>query len=334
MTKMLVVDDEPGIQKVLSTFFSQRGYAVRTASNGAEALRLIEEVRPHLVFLDVRMDGMSGVEVLRRIRETDPIMKVIMITAVKDDATVAQTRELGASDYVTKPFDLEYLQNEVVGKVHAQLYEELRQSYDRLQRVFRGVVEAFALVIGKTDPHYTGAHVGRTIRYGAKIVQRLRSRGISIGHVSEDLFLAGILLHDVGKIFTPKEILLKPGPLTDQEWVIMKRHPADGAAVVGQIEGLEEMAKIIRHHQEKYDGTGYPDGLRGEQIPLGSRIAAVVDAFDAMITDRPYRQGMSIDEALAELQRCAGSQFDPQIVEVLLELYRQGELKDLLRGHG
>jgi len=333
MTKLLVVDDEPGIQKVLSTFFAQRGYEVKTAGNGEDALKLFEECHPHLVFLDVRMGGMSGVEVLRRIREKDPVTKVIMITAVKDDATVTQTKALGASDYVTKPFDLEYLQNEVMGKVHAQLYEELRQSHERLQRIFRGVVEAFVLVIGKTDPHYTGAHVGRTVRYGTKIVQRLRRNGVSVGSIPEEIFLAGILLHDVGKIFTPKEILLKAGPLSDQEWVIMKKHPADGADVVGQIEGLEEMARIIRHHQEKYDGTGYPDGLRGDQIPLGSRVASVVDAFDAMITDRPYRKGMPVEAALEELKRCTGTQFDPAIVSVMLELYNEGAMKDVLHAH-
>jgi len=155
----------------------------------------------------------------------------------------------------------------------------------------------------------------------------LREKKVSLNGMPEEVLLAGILLHDIGKIFTPKEILFKPGPLSKEEWRIMRRHPVDGAEILEQITGLKEMAKIVRYHQEAYDGSGYPEGLKGEQIPIGARIATVVDAFDAMITDRPYRKGMPVERAIEELKRNRGIQFDPKVVDVIISLYEAGNLK-------
>ena len=148
---------------------------------------------------------------------------------------------------------------------------------------------------------------------------------IKVADADEEVLIAGILLHDIGKIFTPKEILYKPGPLTDEERDVMRRHPVDGADVLERIAGLRAMADNVRHHHERYDGGGYPDGLKGEAIPLGARIAAVVDAFDAMISDRPYRKGMPVEEAIAELTRNRGTQFAPGVVDAFMELYKEGK---------
>ncbi|MBI3082973.1 MAG: HD-GYP domain-containing protein [Candidatus Omnitrophica bacterium] len=196
-----------------------------------------------------------------------------------------------------------------------------------MRGVTRGVVSAFSLVVSKIDPHYTHEHVSRSVEYATKIMSRLRAMGLSFENVPEEILLAGILLHDVGKIFTPKEILFKPGPLTDEEWKVMRRHPIDGAEILEQIAGLSEMSKIVRYHQEAYDGSGYPEGLKGEEIPVGARIATVVDALDAMISDRPYRKGMTIEKAMEELKRNRGTQFDPRVVDAMVSLYEEGELK-------
>ncbi|MBI2495235.1 MAG: response regulator, partial [Candidatus Omnitrophica bacterium] len=334
MVKLLVADDEQKICRLLESFFAERGFNVLLAHDGKGALSCIRSERPHLVFLDLHMPGLNGLDVLKEARAVDETMKIIVITAIEDEEIIRKAKSLGAADYVIKPFSLEYLRDEVLTKVSTSLYEDLRASNEELKRsleemrgVTRGVVSAFSLVVSKIDPHYTHEHVSRSVEYATKIMSRLRAMGLSFENVPEEILLAGILLHDVGKIFTPKEILFKPGPLTDEEWKVMRRHPIDGAEILEQIAGLSEMSKIVRYHQEAYDGSGYPEGLKGEEIPVGARIATVVDARDAMISDRPYRKGMTIERAIEELKRNRGTQFDPTVVDAVVSLHEEGELK-------
>jgi len=334
MVKLLVADDEQKICRLLETFFSERGFEVLVAHDGKQALSCIREQRPHLVFLDLHMPGMNGMDILTEAKKLDGMMRIIIITAVEDDETIRRAKLLGASDYVIKPFSLVYLKDEVLGKVSTSLYEDLRRANDELKKslesvrkVTYGIVSAFSMVVSKIDPHYTHEHVSRSVEYASKILSKLRAKGVSFNNTPDEVMLAGILLHDIGKIFTPKEILFKPGPLNDDEWKIMRRHPVDGAEILEQIDGLKEMAKVVRYHQEAYDGSGYPEGLKGEEIPIGARIATVVDAFDAMITDRPYRKGMQIAQAIEELKRNRGTQFDPTVVDAIIEIYEEGNLK-------
>ncbi len=335
MVKLLIADDEQKICRLVGDFFAKRGYEILMAHDGPSALATIRAERPHLVFLDLRMPGMNGLDILREARAIDATIKIIVVTAVEDEETIQQARALGATDYVIKPFSLEYLHDEVLGKVSASLYqdlratnEELKSSLDRLKNIVRGVVAAFSAVVSKIDPHFTHEHVVRSVDYASKILQKLKTQGVnSFDETEEEILLAGILLHDIGKIFTPKEILYKPGPLTDEEKEIMRRHPVDGAEVLQRIAGLGSMANNVRYHHEWYNGAGYPEGRKGEEIPLGARIAAVVDAFDAMISDRPYRKGMPIEQAVEELKRCRGTQFDPNVVDGLIALYVEGRLK-------
>jgi len=317
----------------LQSFFSERGFEVLVANDGKTALRYIQDAQPHLVFLDLHMPGLNGLDILSEARKLDGMMKIIVITAIEDEETIQKAKALGATDYVIKPFSLEYLKDEVLGKVSSSLYEDLRRTNDELKKslesmrqVTYGIVSAFSMVVSKIDPHYTHEHVSRSVEYAQKILTKLRQKGVLFGDSPDEVMLAGILLHDIGKIFTPKEILFKPGPLNDDEWKIMRRHPVDGAEILEQITGLQEMAKIVRYHQEAYDGSGYPDGLKGEEIPVGARIATVVDAFDAMITDRPYRKGMPIAKAIEELGRNRGTQFDPIVVDAIIEIYQEGNL--------
>lgn len=333
MVKLLVADDEQKICRLLEDFFAERGFDVLVAHDGKAAIAAIRDERPHLVFLDLHMPGLNGLDVLAEARQVDPMMKIIVITAIEDEATIQKARSLGATDYVIKPFSLEYLRDEVLTKVSTSLYEDLRtanveltKSYDSLRQVTRGIVSAFSMVVSKIDPHYTHEHIARSVEYATKVLAKMRQKGVTFNGISEEVMLAGILLHDIGKIFTPKEILFKPGPLNDEEWKIMRRHPVDGAEILEQIDGLKEMAKVVRYHQEAYDGSGYPEGLKGEEIPIGARIATVVDAFDAMITDRPYRKGMPIAKAIEELKRNRGTQFDPNVVDAIVEIYDEGNL--------
>ena len=239
MVKLLVADDEQKICRLLEAFFAERGYSVLVAHDGPSALSCIRQERPHLVFLDLHMPGLNGLDLLKEAHSFDDTIKIIVITAVQDDDILQQVKSLGATDYVLKPFSLEYLQEEVLAKVSTSLYEDLRsaneelkQSLEELRQVTRGIVSAFSMVISKIDPHYTHEHVSRSVEYAGKIVARLRRSGMEFGGIADELLLAGILLHDVGKIFTPKEILFKPGPLSDEEWRIMRRHPVDGAEIL------------------------------------------------------------------------------------------------------
>lgn len=323
MVKLLIVDDDETIVALLEAFFKDQGYQVQKAYSGEEVLEVIKKSPPQLVFLDIQMGEVSGIDILKKIRAVDPAIKVIMLTAFSDEEKMAEAKKYGASDYVVKPFDLEELNKEVVGKVHAQLYEDLRKAYNELRETMMGVVASFASVVQRLDPHYTHEHIERVVTYAKKVVNKLAERGIGLGNISEEMFLSGVLLHDVGKIFTPREILHKEGALNDEEWKIMRHHPVDGAEMLEKIGGLKEVARIIRYHQEKWDGTGYPQGLKGEEIPLGSRVAAVVDTFDAITHNRPYRKGKGVKEALEELRRCAGTQFDPMIVELMCEIWEK-----------
>ncbi len=335
MVKLLVADDEQKICEILHAFFSERGYHVLMAHDGPSALACIREERPHVVFLDLRMPGLDGLDILKQAKAIDATIKIIVVTAIEDDVVVQQAKALGATDYVTKPFTLEYLKEDVLTKVSISLYEDLRkvneelkESVERLKNVVHGIVAAFSAVISKIDPHYTHQHVVRSVDYASKIIRKLREQGRSseFGGTPEEVLLAGVLLHDIGKIFTPKEILYKAGPLSDEEMAIMRRHPVDGAEVLERIAGLKDMAKNVRYHHERYDGLGYPEGRKGLEIPIGARIASVVDAFDAMISNRPYRKAMPVEQALDELKRHRGTQFDPQVVDTLIALYREGKL--------
>jgi PAS domain S-box-containing protein/putative nucleotidyltransferase with HDIG domain len=201
------------------------------------------------------------------------------------------------------------------------LYEKSQHTQSELLQAYNNTIEGWSYALDLRD-NETEGHSRRVTRMTVQIAQRVGMGEEEIAHVYR-----GALLHDIGKLGIPDNILLKPSPLTEEEWVIMRRHPEDGAQILGQVEGLREMSMIVKHHQEKYDGSGYPAGLKGTDIPLGSRVAAVVDSYDAMTSSRPYRKkAMTPKEAIEELRRCAGTQFDPQIVKAMEELYAEGLL--------
>lgn len=319
MIKLLVVDDQQDMRELLKSFFIERGYEVFLAVDGNEALQKIEEIRPHLVFLDIGLPGMSGLDVLPLIKQKEPFAKVIMITAFDDAAKVEQARKLGASDYITKPFSFEYLHTTVLGKVYAQLFEDLRkehqelfQAHDKLNKQTVQLVIAFNKAVDARDP-YTAQHSEEVCEIGKLIAEELKIP------LTQDLLFA-LQLHDIGKIGVPDPTLLKPGKLTDEEFEKIKQHPRIGSEIVGVLDGFKKVAEIIYTHQEHYDGNGYPRGLKKDEIPLEARVIAVADAYHAMTSDRLYRKALSMQETLSQLLKESGGQFDPLVADALIRV--------------
>lgn len=345
MIKLLVVEDEPNMRGFLKDFFERQNYEVYAASNGEDALDLIRSSRPHLVFLDVGLPGMSGMDVLARIKEFDNTIKVIMVTAVHDKQKIEEATKLGASDYVIKPFSFEYLEKVALGKVHTQLFEELREeveekellykelekkaeelqkAYGKLAQTAVQALYALAKALEARDP-YTHGHSESVTRYATWIGEKLRGKQ-GWEHVTLDtgkILRNGGLLHDVGKIGIIDGILNKPGKLTEEEWAKVREHPAKGAHILEGVEEFKEYALVARHHHERWDGKGYPEGLKGKEIPSGARIMAVADSYDAMTSDRPYRKAGSAVEAAKELLRCKGTQFDPEAVDAFIDALKE-----------
>ena len=234
----------------------------------------------------------------------------------------------GFADDVAMNIRNAFLIQDLRQKVHekAKLNRDRYDAYQRLETIFKEIVSAFAMTVSKIDPDYTYEHVEKTSKYAQKLVDELQPKEITEKIISRDMFFAGILLHDIGKIFIPKNILNKPGSLTDEEWKIIKRHPVDGFELLKNIKGMEISAEIIRHHHERIDGKGYPDGLKGDQISMGAKIVCVVDSFEAMTADRPYRKAKLKEEAITQLIENSGTQFDPQVVNVFVELCEKGEI--------
>jgi len=346
MLKILVVDDEPEITEILKNFFERKSYIVFTANNGEAALEVVKEHRPHLVFLDIRMPKMDGLTVLRNIRAIDTSIKVIMVTAIEDDKTIAEAKSLGAVDYISKPFKLEYLEKDVIEKVNAKLFGDLRKELEeksglikqlameveqvnilnkKISRNFYQTILSLATALEARD-RYTHGHSERVDLYSKIIAQELKE---SYGWEIDDEFMNALhvesRLHDIGKIAISDTVLNKLGKLNEDEYNQIKAHPVTSAHILAPIEDIKESIEIIRHHHERVDGKGYPSGYTKDQIPVRSRIIAVADSYDAMTSDRPYRKAMSIEEAISELEKNRGTQFDEEAVDAFISAFRKGK---------
>lgn len=302
---VLVVDDDPGARMVLERLLGAEGLAVMTADSGPAALDRMAERTPDLVLLDVVMPGLDGFEVCRQLKDHPGtrLIPVVLVTGLGNTDDRVRGIEVGADDFLSKP----YVVAELIARVRALL--RTKSFLDQLERV-ESVVTTLALSIEGRDP-YTQGHCERLSGMGAVLGARL---GLSDREV-DALRLAGSL-HDIGKVAVPDAILLKRGPLTADERLIIQEHPIRGEEICRPIKSFGLVLPIIRHHHERLDGTGYPDRLRGEAIPLTARILQVVDVYDALTTDRPYRQAIDPAEALATLhEEVARGWWDPSVVE-------------------
>ena len=330
---VLIVDDDKQIRRVLHEFFLSSGYKCSLAGNGREGLETFESERPPLVLTDVNMPVLDGLAFLKRIRASEPDAAVLVLTGVGDIQTAVEALKFGAFDFILKPVNLDELLIAAERALeHRQLVIERREYHALLERrvaeatrdlaatlreledTYRSTLEALGSAIDTRDLG-THAHSRRVRGYSLAIA---RAHGVPVESLRD--IEHGVLLHDIGKIGIPDAILLKPGPLTPDEWRIMRTHPQLGREMIEQIPFLRGAVPIVYHHHERWDGTGYPLGLRGEAIPLGARIFAVADAFDAMTFDRPYSRAIPFEHARTEIQRSSGAHFDPAVVATFVAL--------------
>ena len=312
----MLVDDEPANLRLLERLF-RRDYHIVTASSGREALHLLEQHDVALLITDQRMPGMSGIELLKRTADLRPHMVRIILTGYTDITSLVEAINCGqVYKYVTKPWSNEDLRQTVSRAM--EHYETTKARHElvlanerlglRLQEMTQGFVRAIADALDAKDDYVHG-HARRVSGYSTAIGRRLKLDASVLDHLQ----LAG-LLHDIGKIGTPDHILLKPAPLTIEERAVVQLHSERGARMLAGISEMHEVASAVRHHHERFDGTGYPEGLCGEQIPLPARIIAVTDAYDAMTSPRPFREALAHEVAVRHLESGAGTQFDPEIV--------------------
>jgi putative nucleotidyltransferase with HDIG domain len=332
-TRILIVDDDSSVRNVISVLLTEEGYVCTTAPNAEAALELARQSEFQLVLSDVKMPGKDGIWLLQRLRKEHRTTAVIMLTAFGETEAAVECLRLGASDYLLKPPKVTDLIRALERALGNRRYEIARERYRRSleERVREKTAKlSTALILVETSynstllalvaaldarEHETSDHSQRVMRYTQAIAAKLGVPG-----VRRDDIARGALLHDIGKIGIPDAILLKPGPLTSSEWEEMRRHPQIGWTILRSVSFLRVPAEIVLSHQERWDGSGYPRGLVGEDIPIGARIFAIADTLDAMTIDRPYRRACSFAEARAEIQRCSGTQFDPLCVEAFMSI--------------
>jgi putative two-component system response regulator len=322
--RILIVDDEETIRRLVREALSNEGYQCQEAGNANQAMDKLLSNTVDRVILDIRMPGKSGAELLPEIKLRYPDTVVIMATAVTDNQTTIQCMKHGADDYFTKPFSLDdvilsvdralekrrlVLENR---EYQRHLEEKVQAQARKIRTSFLNAVTSLVHALEAKD-EYTSGHSQRVADMSVAIAEELSLPRDNIDRIR----LAG-LIHDIGKIGVRESVLNKPGRLTDEEFQHIKQHPGIGEHILTPIVDDEGILKMVRHHHERYDGKGYPDGLSREQIPLGARILAVADAYDVMTSERPYRAAMSVETACAEIQRCKGSQFDAEVAEAFV----------------
>jgi putative two-component system response regulator len=307
---ILLVDDEPSNLHVLKQIL-QEHYHLLFAKDGQKALELCREKKPDLILLDIMMPEISGYDVCIELKKDHNTAKipVIFISALSDSLDETHGFDVGAVDYIVKPVNPAVVRARVATHLSLVRNEDLQKSrLEIIQRLGRAA---------EYKDNETGLHVIRMSHYS-----RLLALAAGFSEQDADKLFQAAPMHDVGKIGIPDHIMLKPGPLSEEEWKIMRRHPVIGAEIIGEHDSplLKAASTISLTHHEKWDGSGYPNQLRGEEIPLIGRIIAVVDVFDALTTERPYKKAWPIEEAIALLQREAGQHFDPELIPLFLNI--------------
>ena len=331
--RILVVDDEAPVRTMIGATLERQGYDVQFAQSGREAIEILERNVFDLVLTDIVMQDGNGIVLLDRVHGKQPHLPIVMVTAIHDIGVAIDSMRRGAYDYLLKPFERQHLITTVQRALdHRQAMEQnqsyqqsleqvvqartemLRQAMEDLEHSYDVTLEALGDALDLKDSETEG-HSKRVTAYTIAL-----SRAMGVESAKIKVIARGAFLHDIGKMAIPDEILRKPGKLTPAEQEIMREHCARGYHILRKIPFLSESAEIVFSHQEHHDGSGYPNGLRAEEIPIGARIFAVADALDAITSDRPYRKARSFDAAREEILRCSGTQFDPTVVEVFLKI--------------
>lgn len=331
--RILVVDDDPAICDLLTTKLNFSGFNSQSCHSGEEALALLSKETFDAIISDLNMGVVSGLELLEAARRLAPHTAFLMATGVSDVAVGVTAMKQGAADYLLKPFQLEAvvvslrralemkrMEAELENYRHhleemvEQRTKQLRAAMRRIEITYDETLEALAAALDLRD-NDTAGHSRRVTLYSLEMAKRLKFSSDDLKQLER-----GAYLHDIGKIGIPDSILLKPAKLTPEETVIMQTHVRIGYELMSRVAFLSSAAQIVLTHQECFDGGGYPQGLAGEEIPLGARVFAVSDTLDAMLSDRPYRRGRPYAVARAEIERESGSQFDPRVVAVFLSI--------------
>jgi putative nucleotidyltransferase with HDIG domain len=340
-SRILIVDDDVSVRNVLIALLIAEGYGVTAASSAAEAMELASSTEVHLVISDMKMPDQDGFWLLDQMRQDHPEIAVVMLTGFGDTESAVECLRRGAADYLLKPPKIIDLVRSIERALarrrielarrdyQSRLQQKVREKTNELQSALLAVQSSYqntllALVAAlDAREHETSDHSQRVVRYTSAIARALGFTGNELAIIAR-----GALLHDIGKIGVPDSILLKPGPLTPEEWEEMRKHPDIGFQIIQGIPFLDAASEIVLSHQERFDGGGYPRALNGKEIHVGARIFAIADTFDAITSDRPYRKGVSFDQARAEIVRCSTTQFDPECVSAFCSLTNE-RLKEL-----
>ena len=334
---ILVVDDEDRNLRVMDAMLVPLGYEVLLASEGEEALQKARELSPDVILLDVMMPRIDGFEVARRLKEEEEtrIIPIVMVTALSEVEDRVKALEVGADDFLTKPVDKTELRARVGSLLKVKAYndhmrnyqkeleaavakrtEELRQAFQKVKAASLETIYRLARAAEYKDED-TGAHILRMSHYSAAVARKL---GLSEGDVEAILYAAP--MHDIGKIGIPDRVLQKPAKLDQDEWEIMKQHTVIGGRILSgsSAEFIKLGETIALTHHEKWDGSGYPNSLKGEEIPIAGRITAIADVFDALTSRRPYKEPFSIEKSFSIIREGKGSHFDPQVVNAFFSI--------------
>ena len=318
---LLIVEDNDTLRDGLREMLGLEGFAVVTAANGNEALGRMSTITPDLILSDIAMPVMDGIEFFSAVRNRPEWVTIpfLFLTARGEKQDILRGKNLGAEDYLVKPLS----RDELVTAVRSRLARSEQLRMVQLQRAYEASLTALANAIDLRD-RYTRGHVERVTGYAVALAGQL-------GWVEKRMeqLRFGAILHDIGKIHISEKILLKSGPMTDEEWEDIKRHPIIGAEMIKDIPYLTHAVPIIRSHHERWDGKGYPDGLEGKLIPMGARIVAIADAFDAMTTNRPYSPARTLELAYQEILDCTGSRYDPEIVRAFSEMWDANQIREI-----
>jgi response regulator RpfG family c-di-GMP phosphodiesterase len=331
--RALIVDDDTALRKILSVMLTQSAFLCHTAASGEEALSFLARQPFDVVISDLRMPGISGMDLLVEVRERYPHLAFLMVTGEDETRVGVRAMQLGADDYLLKPFDADV----VLGSLHRALQkkklerevqeyrlhleemvsertQQLRTALQQTERSYEDTLEALGAAIDLRDSP-TGGHSRRVFLYSMEVAK-------SIGGLEREIrsIAMGAWLHDIGKLAIPDRVLLKPGPLTDSEWEIMRRHARIGYELVKSISFLSGAAEIVLTHHERFDGSGYPQKMKGDEIPFGARIFAVADTLDAMTSDRPYRAALPFRAARDVIEGGSGTLFDPLVAAAFLRI--------------
>lgn len=318
---VLIVEDNVVMGEGLKEMLEEQGFQVYNAEDGIEALELMAKVQPALIISDINMPRMDGFEFFSAVREREEWLAIpfIYLTARSEISDVITGKNLGVEDYLVKPIS----KDELITTVRSRLGRFRQVQVGQLQQAYIASLTALANAIEERERDTYG-HIERVTSYSLLLADYLgwherRLRGLRFGAI----------LHDLGKIHIPEEVLFKEVPLGEADWETIKLHPVTGEKMIKDVEDLAECAPIVRHHHERWDGKGYPDGLLGEQIPPGARIVAVADSFDTMTLSRPYRKARSPQEAYGEILKLAGLNYDPTVVVAFRRAWEDGKIQEI-----